>query len=64
MQTARQLTEVLGGHGNLRIDKLIVRVRVDDIREVFGRTDYLVSPVAGSGQQWVAADRVKVDELD
>lgn len=44
-----------------RAGTLEVRVRILDARETFGRIDLLVSPVEGSGQAWVSADRVKVE---
>lgn len=32
---------------------LHIQVRVLDCRAVFGRVDVLVSPIAGTGEQWV-----------
>jgi hypothetical protein len=37
---------------------LKVPVTVKDAREVYGRTDYLVTPIGGSGEKWVEAYRV------
>ena len=62
MTSARAMTDVIGGHGVLREGVLYIRVRVEDVRTVFDRVDYLVTPVAGSGRQWVSADRVKLDD--
>ena len=62
MTSARAMIEVIGGHGVLRDGALYIRVRVEDVRTVFDRVDYLVTPVAGSGRQWVSADRVKLDD--
>ena len=62
MNSARAMTDVIGGHGVLREGVLYIRVRVEDVRTVFDRVDYLVTPVAGSGRQWVSADRVKLDD--
>ena len=36
-----------------KVGKLDVYVRVIQVRSVYGRTDYLITPVAGSGEQWV-----------
>lgn len=36
-----------------------VPVVIEDVRQVFGRTEYLVAPVGGAGApQWVNRDRV------
>ncbi len=61
MQTSRQLSDVLGAHAVVRIDKLSIRVRIEDSREVWGRTDYRITPLAGSGHQWVSAARVTIE---
>lgn len=39
---------------------LEIPVKVLEEREVFGRYEVQVTPVSGSGQAWVSADRVKV----
>ena len=69
MTSARAMIEVIGGHGVLRDGALYIRVRVEDVRTRFfhfigehDRVDYLVTPVEGSGRQWVSADRVKLDD--
>lgn len=60
--TAANLAVFVGCYGNLDMaaagGTLAVRVTILDARRVWNRTDYLVTPVAGSGQQWVSADRV------
>ena len=57
-RSVRKLAELIGEVRLLRVDSLRVRIRVLDVREVFGRVDCLVEPVAGSGGQWVAFDRL------
>ena len=37
-----------------------VPVRITNAREAWGRIDVLVTPVDGSGEAWVSAERVKV----
>lgn len=32
---------------------LKVEVQVVDVRTIYGKTQYLVTPVAGSGERWV-----------
>ena len=60
--TAANLAVFVGCTGNLDVatagGSLAVRVHIIDARRVWNRTDYLVTPVAGTGQQWVSADRV------
>jgi hypothetical protein len=36
------------------------RVKVIDVRERFGGTDYEIVPVAGSGKKWVASTSVRL----
>lgn len=41
--------------------KLVVRCQVKDVRVAFGRFDFLVSPIGGSGEAWVDSSRVQFD---
>jgi len=56
--SVKKLAELIGETRRLRTGGLRVDVVVRDVREVFGRVDCLVTPVAGSGGQWVAFDRL------
>jgi len=56
--TAANLAVFVGCAGSLHVDSLTVAVTILDARRVWNRTDYLVTPVRGSGQQWVSAERV------
>ena len=58
--TVAQMATLVGQEGLLRVERLQVQVRVVDVRTVYGRLQLLVEPVAGSGQQWVDADRVRM----
>lgn len=61
MITTKEAAAMIGRAGSLCISgTMTVKVFVMDVREVYGRTDYQVRPVAGSGDLWVQADRVKV----
>lgn len=52
--TIAQLATIIGKEADFAVTpNLTVRVVVQDVRQRFGRTDYLVSPVNGSGTQWV-----------
>lgn len=63
--TAAEVVQLLGRVGSLDLTSdrvpISVRVTVHDVRQVFGRRDYLVEPVAGRGRAWVSSDRVRLD---
>ena len=46
-------------YGHLPCDGLIVDVQILDIRKVWNRIDYLVTPVQGTGEKWVDSIRVR-----
>ena len=59
--TIRELLQRVGRTGltgKMQFHAIHIHVRIVDCREAFGRTDYLIEPLAGDGQQWVSADRV------
>lgn len=56
--TAANLAIFVGCTGQLRSGELWVDITILDARTVWNRTDFLVTPAAGTGQQWVSADRV------
>lgn len=60
MSTAGNMAVVMGCTATLHSEgyDLTFHVRIKDARRVWDRTDYLVTPVAGSGEKWVSADRV------
>lgn len=58
--TGFDLADYMGRTGSLRVDSLRVEVRIADARQVWGRLDLLVSPVAGQGAEWVSAERVTI----
>lgn len=60
--TNAKLAEFVGREGILSIDKLGVLVRSLDAREVYGRLDILVEPVAGTGKAWVSESRIAWQE--
>lgn len=59
--TARVMVALAPERGVVEVDGLQVLVRVLDARTVWGRVQYLVTPVAGSGQRWVDAARVMAE---
>lgn len=65
--TAADLASHVGKRGVCSISlgergrhRLLVRVKILDARRVYGRTDLLVTPEAGSGVAWVVSSRVEV----
>ncbi len=38
-----------------------VDVRIQDVRRAYGRTDYLITPIAGTGETWVTAHTVQLE---
>ena len=48
----------INGEGFIKFDKLRVKVRVIDARKSYGRDDVLVTPVGGSGEQWIDLTRL------
>jgi len=40
-----------------------VAVRVTDIRQSYGRTDYHVEPLTGSGATWVTSHNISFPEV-
>lgn len=60
--TAREAKQLLGKVGSLDLGGLSVNVKILDVREAYGRVDFLVEPVAGSGQVWKAESNVKVQK--
>ena len=43
---------------------LIVYCDVLDSRSMYGRLDYLISPVSGKGEQWIDSTRVDRDGIN
>lgn len=57
------LADYIGKEGNWRVvSDIRVRVKIKGARFVYGRLEYLVTPIAGSGDAWVQS--VKTDEED
>ena len=50
--TAQEAIKIMGTTRRINLQSLSVDVVVLDIKTSYGRTRYLVSPVAGTGQMW------------
>lgn len=53
MTVKEMINEMKGRQALWSVDTLKVLVDIRDIRDVFGRVDFLISPVSGSGEKWV-----------
>lgn len=51
----KEMKEFLGKEMVLRsgMGSVLIFVQIQDIREVYGKTQALVSPMAGAGEAWV-----------
>jgi hypothetical protein len=56
-ETAASMIVLVGRTTQVRFEKISVLCNVIDSRSQWGRTDILVEPVGGSGQQWVERSR-------
>lgn len=43
----------IGRTGIYKIDGLEIHIHINDIKAAFGRIDYNISPISGSGEKWV-----------
>ena len=53
MTVKEMIHEMKGQQALWSVNTLKVLVDIRDIRDVFGRVDFLISPVGGSGEKWV-----------
>lgn len=59
--TGQEIVRVIGEKGFLYVEEtLTIQVTVLDVKQAYGQLRYEVSPVAGTGRKWVAADRVRM----
>jgi hypothetical protein len=56
--TTREKMSLIDNAAMLAIHPLSVPVTIKDVKEAFGRTDCLVVPIGGAGQQWVSFERL------
>lgn len=57
--TSAELAAYVGRKGLLSMGGIIaIEVKSLDAREVYGRLDILVEPIAGTGKAWVAESRI------
>lgn len=56
MELARKTTEIV--NPVYRTHGLSVRVKILDVRQVFSRVDFLITPIAGTGETWVSEEMI------
>lgn len=49
----------MGQEGIYEVGSLEIRVMVNDVKSCFGRFDILITPIAGTGEQWVSTSSVR-----
>lgn len=63
--TYKQAAAIVGRQGRWHAPNgLVFDVLVRDVRECFGRQDYEIVPLHGSGARWVEAGSVTIDQED
>ena len=50
--TTKSSLQMIGRIGTVKDGALVYQVTIVDVKESYGRTRYLVTPVAGSGEDW------------
>ena len=61
--TALEQQEYLNRHANIFVGGLHVDVLITNVKQVYGRTRYEVTPLQGTGRVWVENLTLKVDTL-
>lgn len=51
---------LVGKHAMVTFDRISVLCLIADSRQAYGRTDVLVQPDRGEGQQWVGLSRIRL----
>lgn len=56
--TYKEAAKLIGRKGRTNFGAMQIQVEVLDVREVFGRTDLQVRPIAGTGTGWISLDSI------
>ena len=59
--TAKDASKMIGKPGQMDVAGMTFLVKILDVRERWGRVDYLVTPKAGHGQTWKSADSIRTN---
>lgn len=58
--TAQEAIKMIGKEAVFTVDTMHVAVRIVDVRSAYGRIDYRIEPVTGSGYKWVSETTLNV----
>lgn len=58
--TVREMMELIGHRGFMELEAFTIEVEIKDVRQRFGETDVLVTPVEGRGEKWTPLYRVSL----
>ena len=56
----KELAQNIGKEGTILLSSMRVSVRILDVKQAYGNTRYLVTPLEGIGQTWVDERKVWV----
>ena len=59
--TATTMRTYIGRVGSYQMGQMRFEVSVLDVRTRWGALDFLITPSAGHGNQWVQADKVQLE---
>ena len=59
--TATQMLPAIGQTVRAQFEDLTIDARVSDVKSSYGRVRLLVSPVSGTGKQWIEVSRLRHD---
>jgi hypothetical protein len=59
--SAKDMSKMIGKPGQLDVNGMTFLVKIIDVRERWGKVDYLVTPKAGHGQTWKSSDSVRTN---
>jgi hypothetical protein len=51
----KQRQEIIGSEATYDLDGIEFLVTIESVRDMFGREEFLIVPVSGSGYRWVTA---------
>lgn len=60
MTTALDMLPAIGAQVSVRCEQMQIACTVKNVKNSWGKPRLLVTPVAGSGEQWVEMERVTV----
>ena len=57
-KTTQEYIKLIGSTAIYNINNLKLKVKITCVKQVFGRTDALIEPLAGEGETWVNIDNL------